>query len=183
MKYSKTLFFLTAIVSLTSCTKTQLDILPLGGDFTLVSYENQNWNLKQNAKTINLIFFGYTTCPDYCPNTLSKFKKLNQSLGKTAEEVQYIFISVDPKRDTPEILKKYIEFYISNGIGLTGSKEEIDKIVHNYKANYEVNGNFIDHSTYVYLVDKNVQTRYLFKHKDTIDLMKQIILYLVENSK
>lgn len=174
--------FLLILLQLTFCKKIELENLGIGGDFTLSSFENPNWIFKENAKPINLIFFGYTSCPDYCPTTLSKFKKLNQALGDSAKDVQYIFISVDPKRDTPEILKKYLEFYVPNGIGLTENKEKIDEVVEKYKANYQMNGEFIDHSTYVYLVDKNLQTRYLFKHKDDVELMKKIILYLLETN-
>lgn len=166
-----------------SCKKPQLENLGIGGDFTLISEENPHWNFRDNAKPINLIFFGYTSCPDYCPTTLSKFRNLNQALGENSKNVQYIFISVDPNRDKPQVLKKYIEFYVPNGVGLTGSKEQVDEVVEKYKASYEINGNFIDHSTYVYLVDKNLQTRYLFKHKDKVENMKQIISYILENSK
>lgn len=172
-------FLIFFIFIFNSCKKAKLETLNIGGDFTLVSHENPTWNFKQHAKKVNLIFFGYTSCPDYCPTTLSKFKSLNYSLGDVAKDVQYVFISVDPKRDKPEVLKKYVDFYIPNGVGLTGTPEQIDEVVQKYKANYEVNGDFIDHSTYVYLVDQNLQTRYLFKHKDTIDYMKQIISYVL----
>lgn len=163
-----------------SCsTKSNLDDLGIGGEIHLVSKSEKSWKLSEKAKKVNLVFFGYTTCPDFCPMTLSKFKKLNQLLGDKAENVQYIFIGLDHKKDTPERLQEYVNFYVPNAVGLSGSEEELQKTVSDYKGSYSWNGNLIDHSTYTYLVDDALKTRYLFKHKDTAEHLAEIIRLLL----
>lgn len=154
-----------------------------GGDFILESADVKQWKFSQNLKEVNLVFFGYTSCPDYCPTTLSKFKKLNGILGEDRDRVQYIFISVDSEKDKVDQLKAYVDFYVPNGIGLAGSKEIVDEVVSNYKSSYTRNGDFIDHSTYVYLIDGNLKTRYMFRHADSAQSMAKIIQLFFNSNK
>jgi protein SCO1 len=178
---TKFIIILVSLIGLSlSCSKKeQLDNLGIGGDIKLESISEKEWMLSKNAKPINLVFFGYTACPDFCPMTLAKFKKLNQILGKDQEKVQYIFVSLDHKRDTPEKLNDYVKFYVPNGVGLSGSELEIAKVLDDYKGSFSWNGDFIDHSTYTYLVDSELKTRYLFKHKDSPESLAKIIRLLL----
>lgn len=162
------------------CKKSSgLDDVGIGGDFVLTEAGGKDWKFSENAKDINLVFFGYTACPDFCPMTLSKLKRVNQLLGKDSERVQIVFISVDSLRDKPENLKEYVNFYVPNGVGLVGSKSSIDEIAKLYGASYSQNGEFIDHSTYTYLLDKDLKTRYLFRHADTEAKLVEIIKLLL----
>lgn len=162
------------------CKKSSgLDDVGVGGDFVLTNAGGRDWKFSENAKDINLVFFGYTACPDYCPMTLSKLKKVNQLLGKDSERVQIVFISVDGVRDKPENLKRYVDYYVTNGVGLVGSKPSIDEVAKLYGASYSPNGEFIDHSTYTYLLDKDLKTRYLFRHADTAEKLVEIIRLLL----
>lgn len=83
-----------------------------------------------------LITFGYTYCPDVCPTTLAEMALLLKELGHDAERLQAIFISVDPERDTPTVLKTYTPFFDPRILGLTGSTAVIKRIAQNYKVRY-----------------------------------------------
>lgn len=83
-----------------------------------------------------LITFGYTYCPDVCPTTLAEMAFLLKELGRDAERLQAIFISVDPERDTPTVLKTYTPFFDPRILGLTGSTAVIKRIAQNYKVRY-----------------------------------------------
>lgn len=163
-----------------SCnSKPKFDSVGVGGDFSLQGPGNKSWQLSQNSKKINLIFFGYTSCPDFCPMTLDKYKKVNQLLGSANKDLQIVFISVDSERDSVDKLQSYVHFYTLNGLGLTGTKVEIDKVVKLFAASYQKNANSIDHSTYTYLVDDQMQTRYLFRHSDPPEKIVEIIKLLL----
>ncbi len=151
----------------------------MGGDFELSSKDNPRWKFSEQAKEANLIFFGYTSCPDYCPMTLSKFQKVNTLLGKKKSQVQYVFISLDDRHDNPEILDRYVRFYVENGVGLVGAPDQIQKVISAYKGSFQRNERFIDHSTYTYLVDKNLKTRYIFKHADPPEKIVELVLLLL----
>lgn len=84
-----------------------------------------------------LIAFGYTYCPDICPTTLAEMSLILGKLGERASRVQPIFITVDPERDTPAVLKNYTSFFDSRILGLTGSPELIRKIADHFRVRYE----------------------------------------------
>jgi len=159
--------------------KIELESVGVGGDFTLLGPENKPWQLSQNSKKINLVFFGYTSCPDFCPITLEKYKKLNLLLKSANKDIQFIFISVDAERDSIDKLQSYVHFYVPNGVGVTGSKQEIDKVAKLFGASYQKKGELVDHSTYSYLLDDKMTTRYLFRHSDTPEKLAEIIQLLL----
>lgn len=108
------------------------------------------------------VYFGYTFCPDICPNTLGKLSRAIADLNADdAEQVTAILISVDPERDTPELLAEYVAHFNPRFVGLTGTKEEIDQAGEAYYLYYEkhegtvASGYLIDHSSRSFLVDKN----------------------------
>jgi len=149
-RIQKTVFFLVALVALVIGltvykvlnTERQLDtaelldagivMLPQGRDMPDVSLTNQDGeavSMEQLEGRWNLLFFGYTFCPDICPATLAELRQLR---GKLPEDVnqrlQPILVSVDPARDTPEQLKKYLDYFGAGFIGLTGSLEDIQTL-------------------------------------------------------
>jgi len=146
-----------------------------GGDFTLTDYNDQPFSLSQQRGKIVLIFFGYTNCTDACPTMLTKLKRVYAELGDKRNQVQTVFVSVDPERDTPAALKDYLKFFSINAIGLTGKKDDIDKVVKQYGASYEIQqsdsaaGYHVNHSTYLYLIDQNGKLQSQFKHLDAVD--------------
>ena len=84
-----------------------------------------------------LIYFGFTYCPDVCPTTLIKMADIIDKLGEDSKKINSIFITVDPERDTPNIILNYVNAFHSDIIGLTGTKAEIDKVAQDWGVYYE----------------------------------------------
>lgn len=107
-----------------------------------------------------VVYFGYTLCPDVCPATLSKLADSIELLGDKAEDVQIMMVSVDPARDTPELLEDYVEHFHPNFIGVTGDEATVNRIATLYGVVYEqapgseATGYTIDHTSTVILVDR-----------------------------
>src|SRR5277367_4908854 len=108
-------------LALASCHKAQLPVLPVGGDFALTDDNNQHFELSSLRGKAVLIFFGYTSCPDVCPTTLSKLSEVYRQLGPAAARVKTLYVSVDPQRDTPMVLKEDLSDFDLDALGLTGS--------------------------------------------------------------
>ena len=120
----------------------------LGGAFTL-NHRDQDWALLDNAKRLNLVYVGYVKCPDVCPMTLTyaaqAFKQLTEEQGSST---QLIFISVDVANDTPKDVADYAEQFNPNFIGLTGSQENIARVVQMIGASYLMEKNPGSHLGY-----------------------------------
>ena len=155
----------------------------IGGKFNLIDSSNK---IFQSSKLDirKLIYFGYTYCPDVCPidlNNVSIIYKENKELTK---KIQPIFISVDPARDTPDVIKNYLANFESSIIGLTGSKEDIEDV----KKKFKIYTNFveneseddfytIDHTSIFYLVDEN---DFYIRHFSRKNFIEEFSLYLKE---
>jgi cytochrome oxidase Cu insertion factor (SCO1/SenC/PrrC family) len=156
----------------------------LGGDFTLLDQGGDRFALQDLRGRSALLFFGYTFCPDFCPTTLSRLVRVKQLLGVDADRLAFIFISVDPQRDAPEVLRQYLDYFPLDALGLTGTRAAVDSVVALYSAQYEVGaanaqGSYaVDHSTYVYLIDALGQVRYLFAHDDRLEDMVAVLRVL-----
>ena len=189
-EYLAVLFFLLlgSCVSLTGCEKpvdksAGLDqALNPGQDFTLHDQDGQIFHLKDHRGQAVLLFFGYTSCPDVCPTTLSKLARVYKLLGPLRQKVLTVFVTVDPARDTPQKLKEYLQYFNINALGLTGTKEEIDAVVDSYKATYEkvvtnssALGYMFDHTDYLYLIDTEGKTEHLFHPEDKASDIAPII--------
>lgn len=107
-----------------------------------------------------LLAFGYTFCPDICPTTLAEMSLVLEKLGKRASRVQPIFVTVDPERDTPEVLKRYTAFFDERILGLTGSPELVRRVADHFKVRYAKHREpgappeqyTVDHSAGMYLL-------------------------------
>jgi cytochrome oxidase Cu insertion factor (SCO1/SenC/PrrC family) len=107
-----------------------------------------------------LVFFGFTSCPDVCPTTLIEVSAILEELGDDAEQVQPLFITVDPERDTPEVMAEYVANFDPRILGLTGSPEQIKRAAQAFRAYYakveqegQPGGYTMDHSAFLYLMD------------------------------
>ena len=107
----------------------ELPVLPIGGDFELTGHDGQPFALQSLRGKVVLIFFGYSSCPDACPTTLSKLSSVARRLGDDRSKIQALYVSVDPDRDTPPVLKADMENFSIGALGLTGKKEDIDTVV------------------------------------------------------
>jgi protein SCO1 len=138
-------------------------------DFTLTSADGPV-NLSDFAGKYVFLYFGYTYCPDICPATLSTLAAVRRELGRDADKVQVIMITVDPPRDTPEVLEAYATHFDPTFIGLSGTKEEIDaageplNIYYEKHEGTEATGYLIVHTARAYLLDPAGNARVAYPH-------------------
>ena len=132
----------------------------VGGPFELVAQTGARMRDEDFRGKYMLISFGYTYCPDVCPTELQVISAALDILGEKAKDIQPIFITIDPERDTPQVLAQYMPNFHPRYIGLTGSQEAIDKVAKAYRAYYAKSDNsgggdyLMDHSSIIYLMDK-----------------------------
>ena len=131
----------------------------VGGPFALVDQRGQPETDKILQGKPSLVFFGYTHCPDVCPATLSQISTVLKALGP-GSKAKAFFVTVDPQRDTPVVLKDYLQSFDPRIVGLTGSPEAVKKIEDDYKVYAEAkpdkDGTYtMDHTAITYLMDKN----------------------------
>ncbi|MEE8483195.1 MAG: SCO family protein [Nitrospinota bacterium] len=130
-----------------------------GGDFTLTNHFGKKMRLCDFKGKVVLLFFGFTFCPDICPTGLIELDAALEELGDRKKEVQVLFISVDPERDTPEVLKEFVTYFNSTFIGLTGTPQEIRSVTEQYgvkfeKVSVEGGGDYLlRHSANTYVID------------------------------
>ena len=128
-------------------------------EFSLIDHNGQRVTQNDFAGRWQLVFFGFTYCPDVCPTTLAAMGQVLDELGDKASKVAVLFITVDPKRDTPNILKEYVTAIHPKLVGLTGTPEEIDKAARSFRIYYAKakkedapDGYFMNHSGFIYLM-------------------------------
>jgi len=132
----------------------------IGGPFKLVNGDSKPITDQDFRGRYMLVYFGYTFCPDVCPTTLNQVAEAMDRLGTNANRVQPIFISVDPKRDTPAVVKQFVGAFSPRIVGLTGTPEQIAAVAKEYRVYYAVRQNgdnpndyTVDHSSILYLMD------------------------------
>jgi protein SCO1 len=141
--------------------------------FILTDHNGEKLRLDRFRDKIVLIAWGYTNCPDICPLTLGMLKSVMDDLGDQAEDVQVLYITVDPERDTVERLRSYIPYFNDSFIGLTGTHEEIDSLAREYGVTIVKHPPVYGRGRY------NTWDRYLMTHTNTVYLVdKSGRLYL-----
>lgn len=130
----------------------------IGGPFVLTSTDGQTVTDQTYRGKWMVIYFGYTFCPDACPTALSNLSTALQRLGNDAGKLQPLFITVDPKRDTREVMSAYLQSFDHRIVGLVGSLEQTDAVAKTYKVYFERHEDggdnyFVDHNAYFYLMD------------------------------
>jgi protein SCO1/2 len=133
-------------------------------DFTLTDHNGQPRKLSEFRGKPVAVYFGYTHCPDVCPTTLAELAQSMRELGPQADQVQVLFITIDPARDTQALLKSYAPAFDPRFIGLTGSPAQIASVAGQFRALYRrqdgANGDYtMDHSAGTYLLDRDGKLR------------------------
>ncbi len=159
----------------------------IGGPFTLVNQDGLTVTEADFLGRPQMIYFGFSYCPDICPTALIQMGRAQHALGKRAKDIQNIFISVDPERDTPESLKQYVT---ANGfpdklIGLTGSLQQVESAKTAFRVfaqKVEDDGGAsaytVDHSSIIYFMDKNGELIDFFTHKTAVsEIVARVKLY------
>ena len=153
----------------------------VGGPFELIDQTGRKRTDADFRGELLLIFFGYTTCPDICPTELMQIGLAIDKLGAVGADVQPLFISVDPERDTPEVLAQYVTNFHPRLIGLTGTPEQVRKVADSYKAYYAKYSPpdgavyLIDHSGFTYLMGRSGEYLGFFPPGTSAERMAEII--------
>lgn len=164
----------------------ELPILPIGGDFTLTNQDAQPFELASLRGKVVLVFFGYTMCPDACPTTLSK---LSAAYARLTEDerarVKALYISIDPERDTPTVMKEHLTYFGVDAVGLTGSPEDTAKVARQFGAHFERSseptaaGYLMSHTVSMFGLDARGQTRLLIDYEANVDTVVRSIRQLL----
>lgn len=154
-------------------------------DFRLTDHNGQVRSLADFKGQVVAIFFGYTHCPDVCPTTLSDFSAALQQLGPLAEQVQVIFVTLDPQRDTPELLKQYVPAFNPRFLGMYTDADSLKQLAKDYKVVYQktsvkgADDYLIDHSAGTYVYDKQGRLRLLVPFGSGPDVIAQDLRILL----
>ena len=158
--------------------------LPFGGPFELQDHTGQRVSDEDYRGKLMLITFGYTYCPDICPTSLGKMSNVIDLLGEDGNDVKPIFITVDPNRDSAEVLKDYVSHFHERMVGLTGTHEQVTKAVRAFRVHVRAvpegegalgDDYLVDHSSFFYLVDRDGKFLTLLLHGTSDEQMAEIV--------
>lgn len=129
-------------------------------DFTLTDQDGRPFRLSDQRGKVVLLFFGYTSCPDVCPTTLGTWRKVHQALGQDAGQVRFVFVTVDPERDTVERLGLHVNAFNPDFVGLTGTPEELEAVYDLFGVVHEKDtssgsalGYLVNHTATTFVID------------------------------
>ena len=153
-----------------SDSRQQFNAIDLSGadyakDFRMPDAEGRMRSLAEFKGQVVAVFFGFTQCPDVCPTTLAELAEAKKQLGARGEKVQVVFVTVDPERDTPEVLKAYVANFDPRAIALRGSPEQVAQMAKDFKVFYKkvegkTPGSYtMDHSAATYIYDPQGRLR------------------------
>jgi len=149
-------------------------------DFTLTDHTGAPFSLSDLRGRPALVFFGFTNCPDICPTTLGEFKRVKSLLGRDADEVTFVFVSVDPQRDTPERLAEYVGAFDPAFIGLTGDDAALRPIAQEFGVYYQAvplegseTAYTVDHTASSFALDREGRLAIVFSYGTPPDAIAQ----------
>jgi cytochrome oxidase Cu insertion factor (SCO1/SenC/PrrC family) len=157
----------------------------IGGEFELVNHRNEPVTDKDFLGKYMIVYFGYTYCPDVCPMDLQIMADALRELdADDLEKLNPVFVTVDPERDTTDVMAEYIKFFHNDLIGLTGTPEQIDTIKKAYRvyaAKADDSADYlVDHTAYTYLMDRDGKLLKHFNHGEDAKVMASIMADLIE---
>ena len=144
-------------------------------DLPLIDQEGRPFSLSRHRGKFLLLFFGYIFCPDVCPTTLVVLANARERLGAAAKDVQVIFISVDPERDTPKVIKRYVAYFDTTFIGLSGDPEAVASVARAYGVRYGKRPSStpdrysVDHTALTYLIDRSGRLVAAYPFETSVD--------------
>jgi len=185
------LFVLVACDNKTSTSKvsfvnTDITGSDIGRDFELTDHTGKRRTLADYRGKVVALFFGFAQCPDICPTTLSDLAQVKQQLGVDGDKFQVLFITVDPERDTQEVLAGFVPAFDSSFVALRGDKAEIDKVTKDFKVFAQKvagkdGGNYtIDHTAATYVYDTQGRVRLFVRHGQTLSLIADVKQLIAE---
>ena len=189
------LLALCCLVSLAACGEkpqafqaTDVTGVEFGKKFELVDHYGQVRHLEDFRDKVTVMFFGFTHCPDVCPTTLAEQAEVLKQLGDSAKRVQMLFVTVDPERDTPEVLAGYVTAFNPGIIGLTGSLEQIDAVAREFNIFYKKSegprpGMYsVDHSAGKFIFDTQGRLRLYVRYGQDSEAIASDIQRLLDEA-
>lgn len=153
---------------------------PIGAPFALQDPEGRRVALADFRGKLVLLYFGYTACPDVCPTDLAQVGLALRGLGAGADDVQPIFVTLDPLRDTPAVLREYATVFHPRFVSLTGTEDEVRRVATDFKVYFEKvprpGGSYaIDHTAYTFLLDREGKFVILFPPGTEADRIAEML--------
>ena len=152
----------------------------------LPDQNGQPFSLAAQQGKVSLLYFGYTTCPDLCPTTLSDFAAVKADLGPASDNVNYLLVTFDPERDTPERLREYLGFFDPDFVGLRGDEAQTAAVLKAYGVTVErveypesATKYLFDHSALIYLVDPDGNLRASYPYGTDPKLIAEDVAHLL----
>lgn len=149
----------------------------IGGAYELVDHSGQTVTDQKFAGQYKLVYFGFTFCPAICPTELQKISRVMDELGAKGENIQPLFITIDPQRDTVDVMREYVTLFHPRLIGLTGTQAQIDDVLKTYRVYAKqvweegANDYTMDHSSYIYLMDAQDNLLSIYRTEDSTEYM------------
>jgi protein SCO1/2 len=157
-------------------------------EFSLLSSQGGEYRLDSKTGKFVLIFFGYTYCPDVCPTTLYEMKEIKARLNDKAENLEFVFITVDPDRDTQEQLTRYLTSFDGSFFGLTGTTQQLEKVWKDYGVYREIQetenslGYLVDHTSRLYLINSQGELMMTYLYETTLEEIISDLNYLIKKA-
>ena len=189
----RTFLISSLALALTACNKATLKFnsIDITGadycrDFKLNDSDGKQRQLADFNGRYVLVFFGFTQCPDICPTALARAAAVKQKLGKAGDQLQVIFISIDPERDTADLMRAYTQNFDPSFIGLRGTAEQTKQVADEFKVFYAKvatgSSYTMDHSTLSYLFDTTGKIRLAMRHEHNADQFASDIRQLMQHA-
>jgi protein SCO1/2 len=158
-----------------ACADRQFNNVDITGasyarDFALTDHTGAPRSLADYRGNVVAVFFGFTQCPDVCPTTLADFAQIKSRLGKDGDQLQVLFVTVDPERDTAQVLARYVPAFDPSFVGLFGTPEQIAQVAKEFKVFYQkvpgatATSYTVDHTAGSYVFDKEGRVRLFLRH-------------------
>ena len=166
---------------------SELQRYEIGGEFELTNQRGERMRLSDLAGNAVMMFFGYTFCPDVCPATLARMREVKAALPEEdAARFTGVLVSVDPARDTPQRLGRYVEFFDPGFVGLTGGEDELKDMARRYGAQFMIpegqapDTYLVNHSSIGYLIDPAGHVRALYYGDEPIEAIAANVREVLE---
>jgi protein SCO1 len=156
-------------------------------DFHLTDHNGKSRSLGDFKGKVVVLFFGYTHCPDVCPTKLADLAQMLRLLGNDADKVQVLFVTLDPERDTRELLAQFVPAFHPTFLGLYGDAQATAEVAKNFMADYQKaptkTGYLLDHTTFSYLLDTQGKVRLLAGERESSEWLAQDIRLLLASTR
>lgn len=166
---------IVAVLLATACSRPAFNNVDITGanyanEFSLTDHTGARRSSADYRGKVVVVFFGFAQCPDVCPTTLQEMAEVRRQLGQSADQVQVLFVTLDPERDTREVLAQYVPRFDPTFVGLYGTGEETARVAKNFKVFYQKVGGptatsyTLDHTAGSYVLDRTGQPRLFLRH-------------------